>query len=95
MTTATLKRRVAALEASQLAGSAGEVKARAEQVRATFAAIMDAHGDDDSAILAFHERLKAGSETDADRAILAALPSCHVSPAELLRVLIEEQGFFQ
>ena len=95
MTTAALKRRLMALEAIQSAGSAAAVKEQAGRVRATFAAIMDANGDDDSAILAFHERLKAGSETDADRAILAALPVCHVSPVELLRALIEEQGFFQ
>lgn len=95
MTAATLKRRLAALEAGQSAVRSLEAKARAGRVRATFAAIMDAHGDDDSAILAFYGRLKAGSETDADRAILAALPACHVSPLELLRVLIEDKGFFQ
>lgn len=95
MTAATLKRRIAALEAVKSAATAGEVKARAGRFRATFAAIMDAHNDNDSAILAFYGRLKAGSETDADRAILAALPACHVTPLEMLRVLIEERGFFQ
>lgn len=35
------------------------------------------------------ERVDAGTLTDADRAVLAAVPPCHLTPEEVLRAIVE------
>jgi hypothetical protein len=93
-----LTRRLTALEATQPASA--QDKARGARFVLAGRALFDAvEADDDSPssfkraesgrlfVLALVTRLDAGTETDRDRAMLAALPVCHLPPQTLVRAL--------
>lgn len=100
---ATLDSRLRALEALP----AKEDPKHQERLRAAVAALLDAfstranwdhspgvreHQQQPSDLGALWRRLEAGTATDSDRAALASLPACHLTPEQLVEMVAGLEG---
>lgn len=97
----TIERRIAALEAlpftvddegglkfkAALSALLDAVNTRSDYERSTVAPF-DLE-QQPSKMDALWKRIEAGTTTEADRAILAALPACHVSPEMLVEAVVK------
>ena len=96
-----LLRRLEALEAAKASEDASKPRPPSNAVL-LFRAILDAVREPTAYGLkerpgeaeAIYRRHKAGTETDADRAVIASLPDYGIDPLELLHELVEVRRLF-
>ena len=95
----TLERRLSALEAIKPKGDTARDARFSAAVKALFDAvprrtIQDSYHKHPEPLTALLDRLDTGTATADDRAMLDSLPTCHVTPHDLVRAVVQVRDKF-